>query len=140
MIYLAGQMSGIRDYNYPYFNKIADKIRGMGYEVFNPAEEQGAPSDEYCVDWADYMKKDIKVLVESDGVAVLEGWEVSRGATLEVNIARGLGLPVYKAEDMTIIHPAENVVHSELSPTNKKTETKQPTPFIDQPKEEPPRD
>lgn len=49
------------------------------------------------------MRKDIESLLQCDMVAVLPGWETSKGATLEVNIAREIGLPVIDAETLEAI-------------------------------------
>ena len=89
VLYLAGPMSGIPDCNYPEFNAQAARLRQAGYTVYNPAEV-GDKGSQY----ADLMKKDIALLLVAEGVALLEGWWGSRGATLEVHIAGVLGYPV----------------------------------------------
>lgn len=38
------------------------------------------------------MKKDIHELVECDSIAMMEGWQYSKGACLEYQIAMGLKL------------------------------------------------
>ena len=43
-----------------------------------------------------FMRWDTGVIInEVDSVAVLNGWEKSRGALAEVSLARTLGLPIY---------------------------------------------
>ena len=94
IIYLSGPMSGIPDYNHQEFNAAAERLRGFGLTVINPAEqpEQGT--------WIDYMRHDIKLLLDAHVVAVLPGWEKSTGAKLEVAIARELGMPVLMANEV----------------------------------------
>jgi hypothetical protein len=36
--YVAGPMTGIKDFNYPAFNAVAEDLRAQGYEVENPAD------------------------------------------------------------------------------------------------------
>ena len=45
-------------------------------------------------EWADYMKSDLKSLLDADCVYFLTGWEKSKGASLERHIAETLGIPV----------------------------------------------
>jgi len=95
-LYLAGPMTGFEDFNFPAFNKMAADLRTRGYVVENPAEHgvvEGA-------DWADYMAYDLTRLGLCGQVAVLPGWENSKGARLEVHIARELGMPVVNAHDL----------------------------------------
>ena len=44
---------------------------------------------------ADYLRADLRALIRSaDGVATLPGWQESRGASLEVHVAKALSIPV----------------------------------------------
>jgi hypothetical protein len=54
------------------------------------------------------MRVDIKLAVDCDGIAMLPGWEQSRGAAIERNLLRDLGLPVYRAS--TIVGFAAGMV------------------------------
>jgi nucleoside 2-deoxyribosyltransferase len=87
-LYLAGPMTGYPDLNFPAFHKAAASLRASGYEVVNPAELE---PDQAAL-WEDCMRKDIAALVTCDGIALLPGWEKSRGATLEHHIADRLGM------------------------------------------------
>ena len=89
VLYLAGPMSGIPDCNYPEFNAQAARLRQVGYTVHNPAEI-GDKGSQY----ADLLKADIAIILECEGIALLEGWWGSKGAMLEVHIAGVLGYPV----------------------------------------------
>jgi hypothetical protein len=95
-LYLAGPMTGFEDFNFPAFNKIAADLRVRGYIIENPAEH-GVIED---AEWADYMDYDLTRLGLCGMVAVLPGWENSKGARLEVHIARELGMPVVNAHDL----------------------------------------
>ena len=41
-IYIAGPMSGIKDWNFPAFFKAEAELEALGYKVINPAHNDGA--------------------------------------------------------------------------------------------------
>jgi hypothetical protein len=90
-VYLSGPMTGLPDYNRPAFDRVAADIRAEGKTVFNPAEV-GERDVIRTRSW--YMRKDIDALLKSDTVHVLQGWENSEGAKLEIEIAKQLELPI----------------------------------------------
>ncbi|AET90664.1 hypothetical protein BYI23_B000570 [Burkholderia sp. YI23] len=92
-IYVAGPMSGYPELNFPAFHAEAARLRAMGFEIVNPAEIDVGPNP----DWLTAMRADIRELVTCDGIALLPGWEQSRGATVEHTLARGLGLRIMQA-------------------------------------------
>jgi hypothetical protein len=90
-VYIAGPMTGYPEYNFPAFHHTAQVMRDIGYTVISPAElEEGKLGET----WEYYMRRDLPLLCTCDMVVVLEGWEKSRGARLEVQTARALGIPV----------------------------------------------
>jgi len=93
-LYVSGPMTGIPEHNHPAFNEAAKKLRGAGYEIVNPAELDG----ETQMEWVDCLRRDIHEVVECEGIATLPGWQDSKGASLEVHIAKELGLEVYPVE------------------------------------------
>lgn len=94
-VYVAGPMTGLPEFNYPAFFAAAERLRGVGIEPINPARPQGR---EGCSSWLDYMRASLLDIAECDGIATLPGWQDSRGAALEVHIARSLDLPVRPVE------------------------------------------
>lgn len=93
-LYISGPMSGLPDLNFPAFHEAARLLRAAGYTVTNPAEldEQDAGK---TLTWEQYMRRDIKALMDCDGVALLPGWTESRGANLETEIAGRLGMKLW---------------------------------------------
>lgn len=89
-VYISGPMTGLPDFNYPAFHAAAAELRGAGLHVENPAESK-APD---CNSWIGYMRLAVAQLATCDYVVTLPGWERSRGARIEVELARGLGFPV----------------------------------------------
>jgi hypothetical protein len=86
--YVAGPMTGIEALNFPAFHAAAAILRARGYEVVNPAEINADPS----AGWDACMRADIAQLVTCDCIALLPGWEKSRGATIEARLAGDLGI------------------------------------------------
>jgi hypothetical protein len=89
-VYIAGPMTGLPEFNYPAFNASAEKLREKGYHVENPAENPEPP----CKSWQGYMRMGIAQVVSCDAVALLPGWENSRGAKIERRVAEEIGLRV----------------------------------------------
>lgn len=97
-VYIAGPMTGKPEWNYPAFHAAAKVIEAMGDVALNPAEQDLEFAREH-VEEPDlirqtYLRHDLLLLSTADSVAVLPGWENSRGATWEVSVCRMLGLPV----------------------------------------------
>jgi hypothetical protein len=89
LLYLAGPMTGLPEYNYPAFMSGARALRSAGFMVVNPAEN-GLPQN---APWAAHMRRDLHAMLDCQGLALLPGHEQSRGAQLEIHIANALGMP-----------------------------------------------
>lgn len=96
-IYVAGPMTDLPDKNIPEFNRVADELRSMNYRVENPASLDGVDPD---ATWQWIMRRGIEMLMRCNTVVLLPGWQRSRGATMEADIARTLGMDVYEWEDL----------------------------------------
>lgn len=99
-VYLAGPMTGISELNFPAFNQEAERLRAEGLQVLNPADHgivDGA-------DWADYLRHDIAGLASCERIHLLRGWTKSKGACLEMNIAKALGMTVTYQVDAEMEH------------------------------------
>jgi hypothetical protein len=99
-IYLAGQMSGIPQFNFPAFCAAAARLRELGWEVVSPAElddaeDKGAalasatgnPADAGRT-WGDFLARDVKLIADGgiQGIVFLPNWYRSRGARLEATV------------------------------------------------------
>jgi hypothetical protein len=93
-LYVSGPMTGMPDLNFPAFNEAARLLRAAGYTVTNPAELDAQDAGK-TLTWEQYMRRDIKALMDCDGVALLPGWTESRGANLETEIAGRLGMKLW---------------------------------------------
>ncbi len=92
MIYIAGPMTGLPDYNRPAFYEAAKSWEEQGYAVLNPAVPDKSLDDS---DWVGYMRRSLQNLLVCDKVVFLPGWELSRGARLEHQIAQALEMEIY---------------------------------------------
>lgn len=112
-VYLAGPMSNLPEFNFPTFFKAEKELQDRGYEVFNPArhdtDKYGASTFKQCSTgnhnelkevlkdrtptYRDFMKVDLNWIIDNaDAIALLPGWENSKGANAEVALAKCLGL------------------------------------------------
>ena len=89
-IYVAGPMTGLPELNFPAFHAATATLRAQGHEVVNPAEI----NPDVTMAWHACMRRDIAELVTCDAIHLLNGWQHSKGATLEHHIAERLGLVI----------------------------------------------
>lgn len=93
-IYLAGPMRGYPESNFPAFDFAAAKLRAEGHEVFSPAEcDREQLKDGGVFSLRKALRADTEyITLHSDAVALLPGWEKSKGAVAEAALAVALGL------------------------------------------------
>lgn len=89
-VYISGPMTGLPDLNFPAFHAAAKALRAMGMQVTNPAELNTGTNAQ----WEDCMRVDVKALCDCTGLVLLPGWENSRGAFVELFLARQFAMPV----------------------------------------------
>lgn len=95
-VYISGPITDDPDY-LRHFQEAEDFLRARWphAEIVNPTK---------CVPfnpewtWKDYMKEDIKLLVDCNAIFMMKGWTESRGANLENEIAVGMEMVVIYAE------------------------------------------
>ena len=93
-IYLSGPITGTTDYK-ERFARAEEFYKTSGFEVVNPVligEEvlKLNPNAE----WQDFMIRDLEALRSCTHIALLEGWENSKGAKTEKAEAELLGLEI----------------------------------------------
>ena len=103
IVYIAGPMRGHDFHNFPAFHDTADSLAMLGHFPFDPAQrdldegfDPAHTIEEQSFDLAAALRCDLAFIVTvADGVVVLDGWETSRGASLEVEVARACGKPIF---------------------------------------------
>lgn len=93
-LYVAGPMTGLPGHNVAAFNRAELVLKAIGYRVLNPARHEGL-----CSSWQGYMRLGLTDVCNADGVALLPGWENSKGAQLEKATAEALDIPVKTLEE-----------------------------------------
>ena len=88
--YISGPMTGIENFNMPAFNKASLLLKEKGYEPVLPVTYVEGKS------YQQYLKEDIKELLECDYIFLLDNWRNSHGANLEYIIARECGIEELK--------------------------------------------
>jgi hypothetical protein len=102
-VYIAGPMTGRPNFNADAFIRAKGMLHLLGHEPVSPIDlnlasglisvaHDGTVSEavEYSRNAA--LSGDIRALVQCDAIALLSGWQESKGASLEERIARALGL------------------------------------------------
>ena len=87
-VYISGPITGIAFGNRFAFMCARAALELCGYEAVDPSEVQ--LDDE--ASWADYMRADLKLLLDCDFILMLDGWEDSKGARIERELAENLGI------------------------------------------------
>lgn len=95
-VYLSGKITGRTKSDYEtQFSRAEQFYIGCGFEVVNPCKI----SDRLLkinpkADYEDFMKEDLNALRGCTHIALLEGWEDSKGAKREKAEAEKIGLEV----------------------------------------------
>ncbi len=116
-IYIAGPMTGYKEFNFPAFHKAANDLRLQGHEVFNPAEAdiaeygvdiskgndtgcQEKAAKEHGFDLRKALADDLAyICLQADAIYMLKGWEYSKGANAEHATAKACLLTTSDAAD-----------------------------------------
>lgn len=88
-VYLSGQITNLPEEEYKRkFKEAEEKLISLGYDVVNPASLDPIPKGT----WTDYMRRDIKLLMDCDYIYMLDNWTESTGAKAEFKLAVDIGI------------------------------------------------
>jgi hypothetical protein len=125
-IYLAGPMTGYPEFNYPAFAEAEARGKSLGLEIHSPHKNF---NEVKTLPYATYIRADMAMLLNCNAIALMPGWEKSRGARFELHVAQLLGHKVLDAryftemevpevktmlgvdEDRLILDEAKDIVH-----------------------------
>ena len=106
-IYIAGPMRGYKNFNRDAFAKAEERMRKLGFEVFNPIVEDdkhGISTDSETGTVEDMpgftmetfksiIKRDVDGILDCQAIYLLRGWTTSKGAKAEAAIAKWWNIP-----------------------------------------------
>lgn len=91
--FIAGKITGVKDYQKSFFDAQL-RLRNKGYIVLNPAWlPQGMA-------YKKYAPIDDAMLMQSDLLVLLSGWEGSIGVAHELELAKKHNIPIVPLEDV----------------------------------------
>lgn len=93
--YISGPMSGKDNHNFEEFNQTASVLRDGGLTISNPAENIGGSKNQ-SREW--FMRLDLQKVMVCNYIVLLDGWDNSLGAKMEVIVADQLGKPIFKLQ------------------------------------------
>lgn len=132
-IYTAGPMTGIPDFNFPAFHEVARLLRNDGWTVVCPAEHDEKAGFDPTLntlagfDLAEAFRWDFMQITECTAIALLPGWEASKGARCERQVAELCGLDIYFVDpDLKGYRLAEAVAPLHDPPTSGETRVTDP--------------
>ena len=110
-VYLSGPMTIDPDHFKEHFAKAEEELVKLGYNVTNTArvEYEIEPNKEEDMwgpkVWTEYLKRDLELVPKHEYIALLNGWENSMGAYVELAAAERWGLKVmFESDGFKTIH------------------------------------
>lgn len=101
-VFIAGPMTGLPEYNYPLFHRVGERLEEYGFDVRSGAHDyctggrkhkRTPPDPKNADDHGYYLRESLRELLLSDVYLTLPGWEDSKGAQMEVQVAKAIGMP-----------------------------------------------
>lgn len=93
-VYISGPMTGLPEFNKPAFDEAERFLRRIGYEPVNPANIHPPERQKH----SDFMREDLKALLDCDSIYMLDGWQKSPGARIEMEVAAITAIPIWFQE------------------------------------------
>ena len=109
-IYISGPITYSNDPT--QFDRVKELLSNLGYDSLNPKDVPACP-DRSCTllphevqkgfehSWACYLKHDLAaMLTECDTILMMDGWQDSHGARLEMATAAAVGMRIVFPKDL----------------------------------------
>lgn len=92
LCYISGKISGL-DYTTAeaMFKQAETDLIKYGYRVINPM----SLPHEHGRSWAEFMREDLKALLNCTHIFMLSNWQDSKGAIIEHELAEDLGINIF---------------------------------------------
>lgn len=100
-VYICGPMSAYDDHNFKRFDEQKEILLQLGFDVFSPADSTRKLCDERDItpkdlQYRDVIVNDLIALSKCDIIYLLPGWEESKGAKLEYDLAQLLNIKIVR--------------------------------------------
>lgn len=90
-IYISGKITGLEEnYAKSLFDYAENWWKEKGFEPVNPMKIE----HNHNLSWESYMKEDLKALMDCDYIFMLDNWTSSKGAIIEHDLAKELGIEI----------------------------------------------
>lgn len=90
-IYISGKITGLPiEVALTMFNNATDLFENNDWDVVNPM----TLNHDHDLSWENYMRVDLIALLKCSHIYMLKNWHTSKGANIEYNLAKDLGLTV----------------------------------------------
>ena len=86
-LYVVGPVTGVEGLNREEFERVRGELARAGYAARIPHDY--VPRD---YGWEAAMRASVTAMLRCDGVALLDGWRASRGARIERDLAKSIGI------------------------------------------------
>ena len=93
-IYISGKITGLTvPKAESLFNKAETQLKAMypGCEIVNPMKIN---HDDHDKSWENYMRADLKEMLNCDSIYMLNNWQESKGAIVEYTLAKSLNFKI----------------------------------------------
>lgn len=80
-VYIAGPMTGYKDYNRKSFFLMAEELERSGFEPIHTADMPDG------LEYEEYIEESFKRLAGCDAVLLLDDWDLSKGVMREIYFA-----------------------------------------------------
>lgn len=139
VIFLSGPMRGYPSLNHHAFHEYAEWLRSYGFTVISPADHDHEigihpEREDFDINADTFGTETIstlmawcltKVLREATMVALMGGWEQSKGAMAEIAAAKAVGIPVFEID-----RPGERLLLLPTPVTVKLNDTPSPVAML----------
>ena len=99
LVYVSGKITGMEELAAVIFDNAETILTNLGIQSLNPMKL----NHDHDKSWESYMRVCIKALCDCDCIYILPNYKESRGALMEIAIAKDLGLKlVYEQQSSTL--------------------------------------